>query len=1094
MTVRARVGGPRYRLVPATPRVAEQVVLTPEQRAAVDHRGGPLLVLAGPGTGKTTTIVETVASRVADGVSPDEILVLTFSRRAAVDLRRRVAARLGRSVVTPRALTFHAFCYAVVRRFGDPELYGDAVRLLTAPEQDFRVREVLSGLPADDWPAEMAPAYGTRGFATEVRSALATARQLGLDGDVLQVMGEREGRPEWEALGRFFDTYLDVLEGEQVLDYAELVHRTRVLLADPAIREQVQQSARVVLVDEYQDTDPSQVGLLRQLVPPGGDLVVVGDPDQSIYEFRGARPRAILDFPQQFTDAQGAPARVVALSETRRFGTVLAAATRRIADRLALPRALPDEVREAFRRPRVAEGVPPGVLEVHTYENPGAEAEHIADLLRRAHLHDGVAWSDMAVLVRSGRHGIPRLSRALVAAGVPVEVAGDEIALGSSEAVKPLLLALSVAVDPSRLDSDSAAQLLLSPLGGLDSIELRRLGRLLRDQERAELGGPGSPRPSGELVWRALADPDVLADRPVTEEVSAARALAGLLQRCGDDIARGATAHEALWGIWRGTSWPARLQTMLAAGGDAAGRAHRDLDAICALFDVAERSDEVTGGRGVTGFLQEVVGQEIPADTARESQVRNRGVRVLTAHRSKGLEWPLVVVAGVQEGTWPDPRRRGSLLEADRWSEDGTAVEPPPTSTLLAAERRLFYVACTRATRRLVVTAVSGTEGEGDQPSRFLAELGVEPVPVLGRPARPLTLTGLVGELRRTVGDAAQHPAARLAAARRLAALADAVDDSGEPLVPAADPARWWGTAELSPGAPVAPEGASVRLSGSQVGTLLGCPRQWFLARRAAAEALRTSSASFGSVVHVLAEHGVRDGLTPEQLSAQLERVWDDIPFDAVWFSASERAEAEEALERLAAWSEARSGREVLGVEVPFEVQVRAGEVSMTLTGTVDRLDRDSSGRLVIVDFKTGRSVPTAADAAGLDQLGVYQLAATMGAFDDLTGGQRAVAGGELVYLRRNDGEHTYPKVLQQPSIEDTPYLAAEPPLSMLDDQGRAEVGGQEQYDTWVHQRLAAAGRVIAEGRFDATVGNGCSYCPFASSCPARSEGRQVIR
>jgi superfamily I DNA/RNA helicase/RecB family exonuclease len=1082
---------PSYRLRPSARQGLERPKLTPEQEAVASHRGGPLLVLAGPGTGKTTTIVEGVAAYIDDGVPADGVLVLTFSRRAAIDLRRRIAERLGRSVVTPRAMTFHAFCYSVVRRWSDPELYGAAPRLLTAPEQEFRVREVLAGRSASDWPPEYAPAYGTRGFAGEVRGALAAARQLGLDGDVLRMYGQVADRPQWASLGDFFDEYLDVLEQEQVLDYAELVHRTRVLLTDPEILAQVRRSAEVVFVDEYQDTDPSQVGLLRQLVPLGGEVVVVGDPDQSIYEFRGARPRGILDFPELFPDAAGVPAPVAALSRTHRFGEVLADATRRVSARLPLPRPLPDALREAFREPAIHPGTPPGQIDVLTFDEPGAEAENVADLLRHAHLRDGVDWDDMAVLVRSGRRDMPRLTRALVAAGVPVAVAGDEIALSAAEAVTPLLLALSVVADPRRLDGDAAARLLQSPFAGLDSIDLRRLGRALRALDRAEFGTSATPASSSELVRQALIDPDLLASLPSTERTEAVAHLAALLAECRDLVDTGATAHQALWCLWSGTDWPERLQAQLAAGGDPAARAHRDLDAVCALFDLAERSDELSGGRGVAGFLAEVAAQEIPADTAREATARRRGVRVLTAHRSKGLEWPLVVVAGVQEGIWPDPRRRDTMLETDLLGDDGL-VEPPPPSVRLAAERRLFYVACTRATRRLVVTAVAGTDGEGDQPSRFLDELGVPVRAVAGRPRRPLTLVGLVGELRRAVADPAEHPAIRAAAAQHLATLADEVDDHGRQVVLAADPARWWGLAEPSTGRLMRREGEPVALSGSQLDTLLGCPRQWFLQRRAGADRQRTSAAGFGSVVHVLAEHAVAEGISPTELGAHLERIWDQIPFDAVWLSASERAEADESLERLAGWIEARQGRKVLGVEVPFSVQVPTAGQPLTLTGVVDRLDLGADGRLVIVDFKTGRHVPTQGEADALEQLGAYQLAAQLGAFSDLAG-DAGVGAAELVYLRKQDGQQPYPKVLQQASIADVPYLKEEPSVAVLDDDGRRAVGRQADHPTWVHHRLETAARVLASDRYVATVGPSCRYCPFQSSCPGRGEGRQVV-
>ena len=118
--------------------------------------------------------------------------------------------------------------------------------------------------------------------------------------------------------------------------------------------------------------------------------------------------------------------------------------------------------------------------------------------------------------------------------------------------------------------------------------------------------------------------------------------------------------------LWSQTAWPEKLRQQAGRGGEGGRRANRDLDAICALFEIAARSEEVSGLRGVTGFLAEVEGQQIPADPLRESELRGSAVRVLTAHRAKGLEWDLVVVAGVQEGRWPDVRRRGSLLEPDR--------------------------------------------------------------------------------------------------------------------------------------------------------------------------------------------------------------------------------------------------------------------------------------------------------------------------------------------------------------------------------------------------------------------------------------------
>src|SRR3954451_17036625 len=175
---------PAYRLVRAPRPARAAPVLDDAQRAVVEHAGGPLLVLAGPGTGKTTTLVESVVDRIERrDTAPYSVLVLTFSRKAAAGRRAGIAARLGCSVVTPLVLTFLAFCYALVRRFAVTEPTASPVRLLTAPEQDFRVRETLAGSVETArvaWPESVERAFGTRAFASEVRAVIAKARQLGM--------------------------------------------------------------------------------------------------------------------------------------------------------------------------------------------------------------------------------------------------------------------------------------------------------------------------------------------------------------------------------------------------------------------------------------------------------------------------------------------------------------------------------------------------------------------------------------------------------------------------------------------------------------------------------------------------------------------------------------------------------------------------------------------------------------------------------------------------------------------------------------------------------------------------------------------------
>ncbi|MFI6697111.1 ATP-dependent helicase [Streptomyces sp. NPDC050433] len=1114
--VRQRASG-AYRLVRTAPVTVDPPVLDAAQRPVVDHGRGPLLVLAGPGTGKTTTLVESVAARVARGVDPERMLVLTFSRKAAVELRDRTAVRLG-GAQGPQATTFHSFCYALIRAHQRADLFTEPLRLLSGPEQDVAVRELLAGqldleregLAHIRWPDELRACLTTRGFADEVRAVLARSRELGLGPDSLADFARRTGRPDWTAAASFLAEYLDVLDMRGVLDYAELVHRAVLLAERPEIAERLADQYDAVFVDEYQDTDPAQVRLLRAVAGNGRTLVAFGDPDQSIYAFRGADVNGILDFPETFPRADGRPAPVEVLTTSRRSGAGLLAATRLLTRRMPLNRLPAAKVRAHRELAAVREG---GRVETYTYPTASTELENVADILRRAHLEEDVPWSEMAVLVRAGGRTIPAVRRALTSAGVPLEIDGDDVPLRHEPAVSPLLTALRAVAtaavrsahgetgaeaatetatdgpdseagtddDPDTgagpgiegdwLDVETALALLGSPLGGMDAADLRRLGRALRDEERA--AGNRVPPPSDTLLARALAEPQRLVTHDPAHARGAQR-LGALLVKARDLLAGGGTAEEALWELWDGTPWPGRLERSALRGGAAGRNADRDLDAVCALFDAAARAEERTGGRGALNFLEEIDAQDIAADTLSGRSVRPDAVRLMTAHRSKGLQWRLVVVAGVQEGLWPDLRRRGSLLEADRIGRDGLA-EPLTPGALLTEERRLFYVAATRARERLVVTAVKAPADDGDQPSRFLTELGVDPRDVTGRPRRPLAVAALVAELRATTVDPRATPVLRDAAARRLARLAALSDEEGQPLVPAAHPDRWWGLYEPTHSAvPLRDRDQPVALSGSALDQLANtCSLQWFLGREVKADELSTAAQGFGNVVHVLADE-VASGRTPADLAVLMERldsVWDALAFDAPWKSQQEKSHARVALERFLRWHVMdRAGRTPAATEHAFDVTLEAGAYEVRIRGSMDRVEQDTQGRAYVVDFKTGKAAPTKEEVAHHPQLAVYQLAVGEGAVDDVFDGRRPEPGGaELVQLRQ--------AAAKKEGGEDLPKIQAQEPLA----------------GEWVGDLLAtAAGRVLDE-RFTPSTGQHCAHCSFRASCSARPEGQQIV-
>ena len=1072
---------PHYRLV--QPRTAVQVpVLDASQQQVVDHAGGPLLVLAGPGTGKTTTLVEAIVDRIEHrGARPEEVLALTFSRKAAEQLRDRVTARLGRTLAGGLSSTFHSFAYGLVRRYAPAEIYAAPLRLLSAPEQDVVLRELLTDHPESVvWPDSLHRALGTRGFAREVNAVLSRAREKGLDGEQLRALGAEHDLPELVAAGLFLEQYLDNLDSVGATDYADLIRRAVIEAADH--RDELRSQYRHVFVDEYQDTDPGQVALLRQLAGDGLDLTVVGDPHQSIYGFRGAEVRGILDFPSDFRHRDGRPADVVALGTTRRFGDHLLLASRRVARRLALPGAIPEEAKQAFLEPTVATGVPRGSVVVRTFDTERAEAEHLADLLRRARLEDGVPWHEMAVLVRSGRSTIPALRRSLGAAGVPVEVSSDEVPLVRDPAVLPLLDALGAVVNLDNDDVDHvdhlhparAEALLLSPLGRLDAGDLRRLARQLRVRAKALALETGTPPPSSrELVREALVRPALL-DGLEGPEIDRARALADLLAGARAALDADASAEEVLWQLWSSTGWPERLRRAVENGGPGARRAHRDLDSICALFEVVARAEEQRVHLGVPDLLATLSAQQIPADTLAERGARGSAVRLLTAHRSKGLEWRLVVVAHVQADAWPDVRRRATLLQADRIGADGL-VPPETPRELLLEERRLFYVACTRARERLVVTAVRSPEDDGEQPSRFLDELEAKNTAhVVGRPERPLSLAGVIGDLRRTVADPDTSETLREAAARRLARLAG--ERVGErPLAPQADPATWWGTRRASVAVePLRDPEQPVSISATMLEGLTTCPTRWFLEREAGGVEGAHQSANLGQILHALAERvasgeieaGVDD---VHLLMEQVDAVWARMSFRTPWSAAREHARVEAALGRFLRWHHAQQ-REVLAVEEGFATTVTLAEgesaVDVRLTGYADRLELDADGRVVVVDLKTGRGKPSDTSVRTHAQLALYQLAIDHGAVDHLVAEAPARAGGaELVQL------------------------------GILDDSTSAVVQAQDATpdDAALRQdlraRLRGASDLMREESFPAITGQHCRDCSFVALCPARGAG-----
>lgn len=1001
-----------WELLPAPEPVRH--ALTEEQAAVVEDTGRIVVTVGGPGTGKTLTLVEAVVARINQGVPLERLPVLASSRARAQEIRRQITQRLDRAQISPRVTTVHGFALGLLR--DEPDL---GFRLLRAPEQELRLRELIDGLPSDFWPEEYRRAATTRVFARQLREFLARARQRGLDPD--QIASLETGQPLMASVGRFAEEYLTVADFEETLDYAELIHRARLLMTQPSAAASVTSRFDVVFADDVQEQDPAQAAFLGDLAIAGLPLRAFADPQQRTSAFRGATADGLA----ALEELPGA--RRVVLTQGFRMAAAVVDGIAALRSRLS--------ARSAPPLPAPTTGVT-GRVDVQVMDDPGQELAHVAAQVRSAHHREGLAWHEMAVIVRTGRAQLLPVTRALTSFGIPVEVSGDELPIAEQHAVQVLLAALRITAADRPLTAAETTDLLAGPLCGLDSTARRRLARRLIARH------PGAT--SVEMLIRILEEPALLEGTEVPE-AGRVVTVAGVLREARRLVSDGARVGEILWQLWSGTSWSAQLQGAALEGSRSA---HHQVDAVLQLFELAERRGNLAGAAGVATFIGEVTGESITADTAREVNLGGRGVRIVTAHRARDGQWRKVWIVGLQEGVWPRGRPAEALIDP-HWLEGSGA----DLRTHLADERRLFYVACSRAQEHLTLTASTSPDPDAPLTSRFIQEVGVVPQRVSGTPSVRLTAAELVADLRRHAADETAPPELRRAAALRLARL------SQDPAFSAADPATWWGNSPAS--AEASPSQEVITISGSMVEGLLRCPRQWFLTGRARAGAPSQVGASVGEVVHAILARADEFDLDVDAMKAHLDRVWPELDFPTAWLSASEREQMEQALERFATWRAGNANR-LLAVEQDFETELEVAGRRVRLKGAVDRIE-EVDGALRVVDYKSGRTAPTKKDVEVNPQLGIYQLAASLGAFDALLPESRRVAPASLLMLRHGNVE---PLERVQPSIDEATEGTHGP--------------------TWVHDLLHEAVTIIDSGHYEARAGRYCERCPLRHSCPAQ--------
>jgi superfamily I DNA/RNA helicase/RecB family exonuclease len=960
-------------------------LLDPDQQAVLAvPAGASAVVLGAPGTGRTTTAIALVADRIRRGLlAPDEVLVLAPRRTQASRLRDRLLLEVGRPVSAPLARTAASLAFDIARRDA-AEDGRDSPVLLSGGDQDRLIAQLLPGSEAA-WPERLGPdVRETRAFRGELRELFARCTERDVDPVELADLGAMSGRQEWRAAAEFWREYLEVLPAVEpdAFDSAELV----ALATAAVLRDRPGDLAgrlRLVVVDDMQDLGESAVGLLAALADRGCAVVAFGDPDVAADTFRGGEPDLLGRFEQRL--GIEAPVRLT-LGTVHRHPQTIRRFVSKVTERIGTALAGPQ--RAATARPG---GAP--VLSVEA-DGPGALAARIAHLLRERHLEHDVPFADQAVVVRSGALVEP-LARALEIAGVPAVTSGTSQDAGD-RAPRALVEVVAVALGLVPLTPESAVSLLTGPFCGLDGLALRRLRLALRVEE---LGGGGT-RTAGELLVDALAAPDRLATID-TPSVRRAARLAQTLQAVRDLDATGASAEDLLWHVWDTSGLAPVWRERALGAGLVAAEANRDLDDVVALFSSAARAAERGPTDPAAGFLTARLEADVADDSLAPRGLRD-GVLVTTPVGVAGQQFDTVVIAGLQDGVWPNLRPRGSLLGLGELVAelDGRGIPASQVDerrAVLSDELRLFALAASRARAVLLLAAVAND----DEAPSVLFGLADGPAPD-GAASAPNALRPLVGLLRRTaVGGAA---AARADAAAALARLARAD-------VPGAAPAAWWGLADISTDQPLVPDPEQpVRVSPSKLERFEESPLDWFLERVAGGEPMLAGA--IGTMLHWVLETAT----APDEagLLAALEGRWRELDFEAEWIEAREHRLADRMIASISRYLAdlTAEGTVLLGGETKFEFPVGRA----LATGTIDRVERDRAGRVRVVDLKTGSTRPSGPETGRHAQLGVYQLAVRAGVVEGIDTDAPS-AGAALLFVRQK-GKEPY-ALLAQPALDD---------------------------------------------------------------------------
>jgi DNA helicase-2/ATP-dependent DNA helicase PcrA len=891
--------------------------LDDEQRAAVEHGDGPLLIVAGAGTGKTTVIARRIAHLIASRrARPSQILALAFNDKAAAEMQERVDLLVPYGYADVTIQTFHAFGEEVLAGHGLEIGIGPGFSVLDQTSQALFIAERLEALalhhyrPLSDptrylsqladffsrakddpqWPEDI------RRIAREHAERASSAGAAG-GGDPNLVAAMRDHASRLAELAEAYERYNTLLWKAGFLDFGDLLALThRLVTESPAVLRRLQQKFRYVLVDEFQDTNPVQFKIVRRLVEEHRNLVVVGDDDQSIYRFRGAHLKNILEFREHYPETE----EIVLRRNYRSTRQILARSRRLIVqnqERL--------EVRYGISKELHTEksGTDPVWKE---FETEADEAAWVADEIASAVRETRRRPRDVAVLVRNNRHAEPFL-RALDERGIPYYFSGSR-GLFQRPEVKELISMLQSLFQDSRPEF---LYLLASEAYGVPEGDLTKLMHALARH----------PVTLRALFRRAAAGRD---DLDISDE---GRERLGRFLEDVDalqEFARGRRTGEVLYYYLERRGILKDLMAARTFEDEARARNIVKFFALIRSFEKVALADRVPLFLRHFEAVQEFGEDPSVADLDETSDV----VQVMTIHRAKGLEFPVVYLVQMATQRFPTTdRARGIELPHERGEEDASIAHREE-------ERRLCYVAFTRAREELITTYARDYGGrQKRRASVFLAE----------------------------AFDIPKTPPAR-ARRRVMDEIADLKPSESAPIL-GGRPASW----------------ESLRLSYKRLEDYETCPLKYRLLHALAVDPILTADhrVNFGNAIHQAVAFAHKQRLEGTEVSDQ-ELI--DV-YRSVWRSEGYRNEAHErqrfqqGVEALQAFRarEIVSGPAPSAIERHFRVKLE----DVVITGSMDRVDEGPDG-VTLVDYKTSeKDDEEKADEAARRslQLSVYALA-----------------------------------------------------------------------------------------------------------------------